>query len=578
MAKTAKRISIKILVINLILLLLVGVAGYWGYSTLHPKTAIAALQTVTVTSGDVQATVSASGKVISPGDVGLSPLSAGVLKSLNVAVGDHVLAGQVLAQLDTTSLTIAIAQANISLISSKATADNSLSSLQQAQAAVEAANKTMNEQTPIIQANATTYQAAVDAAKKALDDGKVKNDYNAQNYQNTVDSALSSYNYAKFLYDNYVATTLLANPTAILTQDYCGLNPTDTGCASFMSQYNTYTNALNSYNNALSSQKMSLYNDASALANLNTAYQSALTNQTNNLKKDAITIEGYQTSVSTAQSSLNSLSNTQNANASYGSATVAQAQLQIAQANYDTAVRNLAAATIKAPVSGDVASISAAVGGNVTTQATQATTTTAATGFIVLTNTSALRVNASFSEADAAKIAAGQLASFTFDALPNDSATGKVLQMDMLPTTSGGVTSYGATFSLDSPVAGLKPGMTATATVMTGVATGVIQVTAQAVTSRGGNSYVNLVTTVNGKQTVTQTAVMVVLKGDSSDEIQSGLKVGDVVSLPVVARTASSNGFAVGGVPGGFGALAGTGALGGGGGGGRGGGGGGGGG
>jgi len=43
------------------------------------------------------------------------------------------------------------------------------------------------------------------------------------------------------------------------------------------------------------------------------------------------------------------------------------------------------------------------------------------------------------------------------------------------------------------------------------------------------------------------------LKGDSADEIQSGLKVGDVVALPSVVRTTSTNGFAVGGVPGGLG-------------------------
>ena len=37
------------------------------------------------------------------------------------------------------------------------------------------------------------------------------------------------------------------------------------------------------------------------------------------------------------------------------------------------------------------------------------------------------------------------------------------------------------------------------------------------------------------------------------DEIQSGLKAGDAVALPSVVRTTSTNGFAVGGVPGGLG-------------------------
>ena len=78
----------------------------------------------------------------------------------------------------------------------------------------------------------------------------------------------------------------------------------------------------------------------------------------------------------------------------------------------------------------------------------------------------------------------------------------------------------------------------------------------------------NVVTTKAGVETTTPTPVVVGLKGDSADEIQSGLKVGDKVSLPTVTRTTSSNGFAVGGVPSGVTALAGGGVGGGGGGGG----------
>ena len=53
-------------------------------------------------------------------------------------------------------------------------------------------------------------------------------------------------------------------------------------------------------------------------------------------------------------------------------------------------------------------------------------------------------------------------------------------------------------------------------------------------------------------------SVIVGLKGDSSDEIQSGLKVGDKVALPTIRATTAANGFAVGGIPGGTSALAGA--------------------
>jgi macrolide-specific efflux system membrane fusion protein len=101
--------------------------------------------------------------------------------------------------------------------------------------------------------------------------------------------------------------------------------------------------------------------------------------------------------------------------------------------------------------------------------------------------------------------------------------------------------------------------MTTTATVITGSATNVIQISATAVTTRGSNAFVNLVHTINGKQVQTPQTVVIGLRGDSSDEITSGLKVGDVVALPQTIRSSSSNGFAQGGVPSGFGALAGAG-------------------
>ena len=542
---------VRILSINLVLLLAVIGAGFWGYSVLHPKAAPVATQTATVSRGDVMATVSATGKVISPSDVGLAPLVAGTLTKLYVKVGDHVGAGQTLAQIDTTNLTTALASANASLVNAKAAvaalvptktkAEQAQADLQlsQAQAALALAKKNQADNTALTQANAATYQASVDSAKKALDDATANAALAAKNYQTSVDAAVLNYNNYEGLY----------GPAGI-TLAFCqSINTINANCTQLISYWSTWQNAL-------STQTSSLLKDKQNLDNLTTAYNNALLTQKNNLAKDAVTIAGYASSVQSAQNSLDNLiasTNVAMQPAKQSAIDSAQAQLANAQASYDQAKRNLDAATIKAPVAGDVASISTAVGGNVPTTSSPATTTANATGFIVLTNVSSLEVTGSFSEADAAKIKAGQPASYTFDALSGVNATGKVIGVDLLPTTSGGVTSYNATFSIDGAVPGLKPGMTATPTVEVGVATGVINVTAQAVTTRGTRSTVNVVTTVNGKQVLTPTRVVVGLKGDSADEIQSGLKVGDVVALPSVVRTTSTNGFAVGGVPGGLG-------------------------
>lgn len=559
----------RILSINLVLVLAVLGAGYWGYSVLHPKAAAVATATATVTRGDVTATVSATGKVISPSDIGLAPLVAGTLSKLYVKVGDHVSAGKVLAQIDTTNLTTALASANASLVNAKAAvtalvptktkAEQAQADLQlaQAQAALTLAKKNQADNTALTQANATTYQATVDAAKKSLDDATANAALSAKTYQSNVDAAALNYN-------NYLG---LYGPAGITVAFCTSINTINANCTQLISYYSTWQNAL-------ATQTSSLLKDKQNLDNLTTSYNNALVTQKNNLAKDAVTIAGYASSVQSAQNAYDNLIASTNVSmqpAKQSAIDSASAQLANAQAAYDQAKRNLDAATITAPVAGDVASISTAVGGNVPTTSAPATTAANATGFIVLTNVSSLEITGSFSEADAAKIQAGQIATFTFDALPNANATGKVIGVDLLPTTSSGVTSYNATFSIDGVVPGLKPGMTATPTVEVGAAAGVIQVTAQAITSRGNRSTVNLVTTVKGKEVITPTRVVIGLKGDSADEIQSGLKVGDKVALPSVKGTTGSNGFAIGGVPGALGAGIGGAAAGGGGGGGGGG-------
>jgi len=542
---------VRILSINLVLVLAVLGAGYWGYSVLHPKAAAVTTQTATVTRGDVTATVSATGKVISPSDIGLAPLVAGTLSKLYVKVGDHVSAGKVLAQIDTTNLTTALASANASLVNAKAAvtalvptktkAEQAQADLQlaQAQASLALAKKNQSDNTSLTQANAATYQSTVDAAKKSLDDATANAALSAKTYQSNVDAAALNYN-------NYLG---LYGPAGITVAFCTSINTINANCTQLISYYS-------SWQNALATQTSSLLKDKQNLDNLTTSYNNALVTQKNNLAKDAVTISGYASSVQSAQNSYDNLIASTNVSmqpAKQSAIDSASAQLANAQAAFDQATRNLNAATITAPVAGDIASISTAVGGNVPTTSAPATTSANATGFIVLTNVSSLEITGSFSEADAAKIQAGQTSTFTFDALPNANATGKVIGVDLLPSTVSGVTSYNVTFSIDGTVPGLKPGMTATPTIDVGLAAGVIQVTAQAITTRGNRSTVNLVTTVKGKEVITSTRVVIGLKGDSADEIQSGLKVGDKVALPSVKGTTGSNGFAIGGVPGALG-------------------------
>ncbi len=460
---------LRILSINLVLALVVVGVGWWGWSALHPAPAATSAQTVTATVGDVTSSVSASGKTISPGDVGVSPLISSTITSIRVKVGQHVGAGTVMATLDASS----------------------------AQAALNAAKSTLaSDQIKLAQAAAAIPTAVTNAATKK------------PQYSQAITNAQATLTPAQNTYTNYGLYVVHQSIDYCLSLVGADIIANVNSCQQFISYYNSYQSALTSYNNAVTAETTGLAADQAAIKSAQDAY---------NLMKIQM---GVTTDTPTA------------------------ADFTVDQAAIATATKNYASTFVKAPVSGDVASISATVGQNAPTASSSVVGSVS--GFIVLTNVSNLEVQASFSESDAAKLAAGQAATFTFSALPNAQATGKVIQIDLLPTTSGGATSYGATFALDSKVPGLKSGMTATVTDLTATVSKVLQVASAAVTIRGTRgASVNVVTTVGGRTVLTRTPVTVGLQGDSAVQILSGIKAGTKVALPSAKTAVGSNGFPV---------------------------------
>jgi len=101
---------------------LVGVGVYWAY-WLWPAPAVEREKpalTATVERGALQRTVKALGEVGTNPNVTLSFARSGVVTLVSVAKGDEVVAGQVLAQLDTTDTNLAIQQAEAALRAARA--------------------------------------------------------------------------------------------------------------------------------------------------------------------------------------------------------------------------------------------------------------------------------------------------------------------------------------------------------------------------------------------------------------------------------------------------------------------------
>ncbi|MGZ4183259.1 MAG: efflux RND transporter periplasmic adaptor subunit [Solirubrobacteraceae bacterium] len=164
-----------------------------------------------------------------------------------------------------------------------------------------------------------------------------------------------------------------------------------------------------------------------------------------------------------------------------------------------------------------------------------------------------------FGESDISKVKVGQPATVTLDALSGVELGAHVTAISTVGTTSSSVVSYDATLTLDQNDSRVKPGMSASGSVIVHQAQGVT-VPNDAVSGSGSLATVNV---VRGGKTVSQ-QVVVGLKGDNRTQIDRGLKAGDqlVVATTLPSLSSSSSGSSSSGSNG---TLGGAGRLGGGG-------------
>ncbi len=83
-----------------------------------------------------------------------------------------------------------------------------------------------------------------------------------------------------------------------------------------------------------------------------------------------------------------------------------------------------------------------------------------------LVDPNAVRVDVNVPEADLAKVSVGKTATITFDALTDETFTGKVVAVAPNATVSSGVSSYLTSITLDTAGKTLLPGWTASATIL----------------------------------------------------------------------------------------------------------------
>ncbi len=468
----------------------------------------------TVIRGTVKVAVGGTGSIVPVSQVNVNFRLSGQLSEVDVKVGDHVQAGQVLARVDSRSQQAALEQARATLQSAQASLQAALNPVTPEQiaqlqhnlaAAQTAYNDTVNS------VNTTNQQ---DASAVAADQQQLTNDQNQFNADGCATPP---------------APTPKPSPS-----------PSTARCAQDRAAINQDQAKLTA------DQNKQQLDQANGQSRINQA-QAAIT-----AAQDALNVQ--------TQVKPNSVAS-------------ARAQVASAQAQVDAAQVNLDLTTLTAPIGGVVTIINGELGENVpsgastTAQApgsaapqpatgTSAGTASAGAGspFIVLSDTGGFQAVVAFAETDAARLKPGQEASLTYDAVPGLTITGQVVALGTSASVVSNVVNYFATLSLNRSDPRLKPGMTVNATVTVARDENVLLVPSAAIRNQNGTTMVMVQS--QGRQIPTE--VEVGLAGDTTTEIKAGLEEGDKVVLPAVrgqpgqraAGGAPFGGTGIRGVPG----------------------------
>lgn len=456
----------KVVIILAGVFLLAGAAGAWyflstrGNSKNAASTSQPSYQTAIARRGDLRVSTTGAGVLGASQSVDLAFVTQGKVAELNVALGDTVKEGEVLAKLgDTESLNAALADAELGYLEAK----QDLTVLQQ--------------------------NAGVSLAQAYLDWVTAKGSYAEafSHYQRT--------NYARCGQD-------------VNTRNAAALERTKDRLASITPGADGWTEANNAYE--------------TALANYN--YCIAYTADEKSEAKAAFDLTDLK--MQQAEAKYNRLK--EGSGIDPDELALAEAKANEAETKLAENKKDLAGATLVAPITGKVTYLAAGQGEIVGSEK-----------FITISDLSLPTLEVNVDEADLNKLETGKTAYVVFDALPAEVFTGQVVRV--APALSSGfetTTAVGWVQLGADAAAALQSyplGLSATIEIVTAEAKNVILVPVEAVHDLGDGQSAVFVREVDGKLRLH--TVEVGIQDKTYAEITSGLNVGEVVTTGLVSTT-----------------------------------------
>lgn len=160
----------------------------------------------------------------------------------------------------------------------------------------------------------------------------------------------------------------------------------------------------------------------------------------------------------------------------------AQANVESVQAQLDASEKNLSYASIYSPVDGVVMTRNISVGQTV------AASFNTPTLFIIAKDITRMQVQAAVSEADIGDVLVGQRVTFTVDAYPDITFTGRVNQIRLEPAVNANVVTYSTIITAPNDDLKLRPGMTANIFIYTKEVDSALLIPAKALNFRPDSS------------------------------------------------------------------------------------------
>jgi multidrug efflux pump subunit AcrA (membrane-fusion protein) len=549
----SKRVWIRRGIPVVVVVLLVG--GFVGNRAFASGTDTPSYRLGKVAMGSVEQTLALNGTAQKVAQATASFKASGTVKSVPVAIGDTVSAGQTVATLDPTTLQQAVTSAEATLAQAQASLDNDENGTSSDSTgssgsgggsganATNAAYDTVTTSSPVTDAVEAAFVTVAARPSPPTTKAAAAADVKAAQAKVTSDEQTAATNVDTLMKDiTDQATTCAAflpdaSPdTARSAAGASSSSTSKTGSTSKASSPPTEADCLAAVQQTITDQTK-LASAQTALANLpgdEKALAEALANQA---KVDAAgsstgsgsgsgthSGSGSGAGSSTGQSGGSSGSTGRSGSSgSSGSSDFTaqrvasdQVAVQSAEAALKTAQANLADATLTAPIAGTVAALSLTPG------ASSGSTS------ITIVGAGAVDVTVDVPLASLPKIKVGQAATVTAAGSPTPMA-GAVHSISLLPASSTTTSvSYPVVVRVPEPTASLASGSTATATITLASASNVVTVPNSAITTLiSGTGFVQVVK--GGK--VTRTLVRTGAVGMTMTQVTSGLTVGQQVVI-----------------------------------------------